>query len=402
MSGIRLVLHWVCVSLLAAGLCAQTASAFDLPDVIGPNQVGHTEYSIFDAARAGRELPLQIWYPADATAWAAEPLFTFSNLIAGVGITSTVAKDDIALPAGGNYPLVVFSHGFGGLNIQSLGLMEHLASHGFVVVSPNHTGNTQGDTSSPNPEADRFPDVAFVIDEMAAANLDALSLFLGHVDATNVGVAGHSYGGMTSLFMASGYDGGAADSRVKAIVPVAPSTSQISDAELQSITIPTTLVVGTKDGLLPSAIRAYSELSSSELILIQVRRANHTHFANVCDIANVLIDNGWDPEFWHLLGAGALVPIYDATCIPPAFPIEEATRLQNLYAAATFRRFLLGETAYSPYLTKAYADTEPNVGFFEWGPGLVPGNVPALPPLAHAMLTAAVLAAGANRLRRKR
>ncbi|MBW2290193.1 MAG: alpha/beta fold hydrolase [Deltaproteobacteria bacterium] len=401
MSGIRLVLHWACVALLAAGLCAPTASAIDLPDVIGPNQVGHTAYSIFDAARSGRELPLHIWYPADATAWTGGT-FTFIELVAGAaGLTSTVAKDDVALPAAGNYPLIVFSHGFGGFNIQSISLMEHLASHGFVVVSPNHTGNTQDDMSSLDPEADRFPDVAFVIDEMAVANLDALSLFLGHVDATNVGVAGHSYGGMTSLFMASGYDGGAADSRVKAIVPVAPSTNQLSDAELQSITIPTTLVVGTKDGLRLSSVRAYSEISSSELILIQVRRANHTHFANVCDIADALINAGLAPEFWYLVGAAALVPIYFDTCVPPAFPIAEATRLQNLYAAATFRRYLLGETAYATYLTKAYADTEPDVSFFEWGPGLLPGTIPAMPRIAYGILVGGLVAASAVYLRRR-
>jgi predicted dienelactone hydrolase len=404
MSGFRLVLHWACVVLLAASLGASTAAAVDIPDVVGPNQVGHTAFSVFDAARAGRELPLQVWYPADATAWAAETVFTFTVLVEGaVGITSTVAKDDIALPAGGNYPLIVFSHGFGGFNIQSLGLMEHLASHGFVVVSPNHTGNTQGaNPPSPDPEADRFPDIAFVIDEMAAENLNAVSIFFGHVDATNVGVAGHSFGGMTAQFMASGYDGGAADARVKAIVPVAPSSGRLSDAELQSITIPTTLVVGTKDGLRPEAIRSYTEQSSSDLILIDVRRANHTHFANVCDIANALITGGLPPELWHLVGAEALIPIYYDTCVPPAFPIAEATRLQNLYAAATFRRYLLGETAYAPYLTKAYADTEPDVHFFEWGPGLIPGEIPALPPLAYAALTSAFLAAGAWRLRRKR
>jgi len=402
MSDTRRTLHWACVALAALGLVVPTASAIDAPDALGPNPVGHTAFSVFDAARANRELPLQIWYPADATAWAAVVDFTFTNLIAGAGITSPVAKDDVALPAGGNYPLIVFSHGYGGLNIQSLSLMEHLASHGFVVVAPSHTGNTQDDNSSPNPEADRFPDVAFVIDEMAALNLNGASPFFGHVDASNVGVAGHSYGGMTAQFMAAGYGGEPADSRVKAIVPVAPSSAALSDAELQSITIPTTLIVGTKDGLRPQAIRSYTEQSSSDLILIDVRGANHTHFANVCDIANVLIDNGWQPEYWYLLGAEALVPIYYDTCVPPAFPIAEATRLQNLYAAATFRRYLLGDTAYATYLTKAFADTEPDVHFFEWGPGLVPGNVPAMPPLANAMLTAALLAAAAWRLERRR
>jgi predicted dienelactone hydrolase len=386
--------------LLALVTVASQASAVDAPDALGPNAVGHTAFSVFDAARANRELPLEIWYPADATAWAAVSEFTFTELFAGLGITSPVAKDDIALPTGVDYPLVVFSHGYGGFNIQSLGLMEHLASHGFVVVAPNHTGNTQGDTSSPNPEADRFPDVAFVIDAMVAENLNGTSLFFGHVDATNVGVAGHSYGGMTAQFMAAGYASEPADSRVKAIVPIAPSSSALSDEDLAGITIPTTLIVGTLDGLLPQSVRSFDLQSSApHLSLVEVVGANHTHFANVCDIGNTLIDNGFTQNLWEAIGAGQLIAIYDATCVPPAFPIAEATRLQNLYAAATFRRYLLGETAYASYLTTTFADTEPDVLFFKRG---FATDVPVLPPLAQGLFTAALAAAGAARLRRRR
>jgi hypothetical protein len=43
----------------------------------------------------------------------------------------------------------------------------------------------------------------------------------------------------------------------------------------------------------------------------------------------------------------------------------------------------------------------PNVSFFEWGPGLILGNVPAMPPLAYGMLTAGLVAASAVRLRRR-
>ena len=90
----------------------------------------------------------------------------------------------------------------------------------------------------------------------------------------------------------------------------------------------------------------------------------HTHFANVCDIGNTLIKAGILQSSWNAIGAGALVAPYNATCKPPAFPIEEATRLQNLYATAFFRRHLLGQTKYDPFLTTAYAvANEPDIDF---------------------------------------
>jgi hypothetical protein len=50
-------------------------------------------------------------------------------------------------------------------------------------------------------------------------------------------------------------------------------------------------------------------------------------------------------------------------------------------------------TGYTAYLSHTYAATEPDVRFSHRG--LIPGEVPALPPLALG-------AAGASRLRRRR
>jgi predicted dienelactone hydrolase len=228
------------------------------PDQLGEMAVSHTQAIIVDTNREDRELPLEIWYPADSEAWGAATEFSFYSLLGTIGMTSTASKEDLPLPEGTVYPLIVFSHGYGGIAIQSVRLMEHLASHGFVVVAPTHTGNSQGDdTPSPNPEADRYPDVSFVIDEMAAANADALSVFFGHVDASNSGVAGHSYGGMTAMFMAAGYGGLPADPRVKAIMPIAASSATLSDSQIAGITIPTLLLVGTLDSLQSETARSF-------------------------------------------------------------------------------------------------------------------------------------------------
>jgi hypothetical protein len=96
---------------------------------------------------------------------------------------------------------------------------------------------------------------------------------------------------------------------------------------------------------------------------VDIIGATHTHFANICDIGNMLIDSGIKEDMWPAMGAGALVAPYNATCTEEAFPIEEATRLTNLYAVAFFRLHLRGDMAYANYLEETYAAKESAVGF---------------------------------------
>ncbi len=380
---------------LSSGTCAPA----DEPGATGPWGVGHRQLVSVDASRTnglrcmggskvgracttdancpsstcsvGRYLPLEVWYPVDAP--DAYGPFTGYSLQNIVTLPSELAHENAAVSAGGARPLIVFSHGSGGIAIQSLRLMERLASHGFVVVAPNHTGNTTSDGTAVPPTTvspaqallDRVPDVTFVITHMESLATTPADPFFGRIDTTNVGVTGHSLGGFTALAVKSGYSGNLPDARVKAIMPVAPSASALTDPELASITVPTLFMTGTLDPLLADEVRAAGLIQSSPFnYRADVIGAIHTHFANICDIAAALIAAGFQPGQWASIGAGALVAPYNDTCIPPAFPIAEATRLQNLYATAFFRRHLLGETVYDPYLTTTYATTnEPDIDF---------------------------------------
>jgi predicted dienelactone hydrolase len=399
MSFARMTQFALILAVVFATIGATSVSALPSPNGAGNYLVGHTEDTIAYPTPATRTLPLHIWYPAEVTSWNAEIDFTFLTLFFTIGITSTAAKDDVDVHSG-QFPLIVFSHGYGGIPIQSFRLMEHLSSHGFVVVAISHTGNIQGDMTSPKPEADRYPDVALTIDEMGVMNANAGSMFFGHVDNQNTGVAGHSYGGMTAEFMAAGYGGSPADPRVKAIMPIAASSSALSDPDLAGITIPTLLLCGTLDGLLSEQIRGFGLISSApNLFRVDVVGATHTHFANVCDIGNALIDAGVLKEDWPGIGAGALVAPYEATCEPPAFDIAEATRIQSLYAAAHFRAYLNREAQYYDYLTTSYAEAnELDVVFF--GSGTLSPPLPGLAALAQGLLSGGMLLVGGLTLRR--
>lgn len=90
----------------------------------------------------GRTLPTQVWYPVDTSVAATAESATYE--FPGIEVPSGAVAG--APPADGEFPLVIYSHGNGGIRYVSSFLTERLASHGFVVMAPDHTGNTALDT----------------------------------------------------------------------------------------------------------------------------------------------------------------------------------------------------------------------------------------------------------------
>ena len=111
--------------------------------------------------------------------------------------------------------------------------LEMLASHGYVIASIEHTGNSDAQYQAgllnlePNPDLNangtilqRSKDVSFVIDSVLDGNLDQATgiEFTKRLDKKNIGVLGFSLGGMTSLATVTGISAQdhPADRRVKA------------------------------------------------------------------------------------------------------------------------------------------------------------------------------------------
>ena len=103
--------------------------------------------SFDDEARGGRKLPVELWYPA-AAAHRGQDLddakrdrFTIApGLPEGAQHALRGAE-----PARGRLPLVLYFHGATGHRRDATELCTHLASHGYLVASPDFTGNTMGD-----------------------------------------------------------------------------------------------------------------------------------------------------------------------------------------------------------------------------------------------------------------
>jgi predicted dienelactone hydrolase len=393
----RSTARFLCVALSAVAILISlpiSASAeYYEPDDYGPRRhLGYRQIVAIDTARGDREIPLDIWYPVDDEDWTGGggqyPLF------AGNGPSSALMKRDKDVSDVPGRSLIVFSHGFGGIALQSIDLMEQLASFGFIVVSPTHTGNEQGTANpSPTPQNDRLPDIKFIIDHMAAKNADVSDDFFGRINTGAVGVAGHSFGGMTAMMTATGFNGVSADPRVKAIMPIAASSSILSDAEISSISIPTLFMVGTLDGLISETARSHGLLSGKpDVFRVDVLRADHEHFANICKIGDWLISVGFAFEDWPSIGAGQLQPIYLEICTPPALPIGIALRIQNLYATSFFLHYLRGTAGYYGFLQEGYAQDH-EAGLVFWGNEGPP--IPALPlPIHYAALALGLALSG--------
>jgi len=374
------------VSLLIAcsgATSTENTAPVDAPDALGPRAVGHSSFTADDAARAGRSLLVEVWYPVDDEDAADAPLAEYL-LLDPLGLPSEVAIEDLPVSSRPEQTLLVFSHGYGGISIQSFGLMEALASHGFIVLSPEHTGNAQSTPAESTDSfdeaaANRVPDVSFLIDTMFGRNRDPQDPFYRRIDESAVGVVGHSFGGMTAVGMAAGWAGAPADPRVMAIAPISavidgglqsddrPSPNAgFTREQLESITVPVMLMGGTEDINVPignNAIAFEQTVNASPVYKVDIIGANHNHFAAICAIANWLIGVGFDPEFWPTLGAEALIEPYETTCGPDVLAIEEANRLQNLYVVSFFKSQLRDERGYEHFLTPAFAETEPGVTF---------------------------------------
>src|SRR5262245_6711723 len=322
----------------------------------GPGRyaVGLSTVRMTDPARADRTLTVDIWYPADGRSEA--PTASIDLIFTRLALPGVLASPAAAR---GSFPLVVFSHGNGGVRFQSWFLLRALASHGFVVAAPDHAGNTALDaiagTSDPIgvAAANRPRDASFVIDQMLGRDGDPDDPLHGRIDERNIAVAGHSFGGFTALATAAGFVDYRPDPRVDAIVPIAPATG-FGDEQLASVDVPTLLMGGTSDTVVPiepGIVRAWDLIPARPEYRVDLEAAGHNSFTNVCDIRDAYVAAGVGQPILGFVEEQA-----EDGCAADLLPIDDAQRVTTLYVVSFLTAELQGNSRYSRYLTTRYAD----------------------------------------------
>jgi predicted dienelactone hydrolase len=302
----------------------------------GPYPIGVTTLALSDPARMNaqgtgpRPVLTEVYYPSTSAAIAGVPRDVVRVL--NVPIVATPAYRDVAI-APGPFPLVLFSHGNLGIRFQSFFFAAHLASHGYVVVTPDHHGNTFVDAlngiSDPQVAVNRPLDLSFLIDQFLAFNGEAGNQFEGAIIPDAIGASGHSFGGFT-VFALAGQGG---DARIRAIVPQAPA-APFSDTFLQGIAIPVLIIGGSIDTTTPfeqDQQRPFDLLPSGAPVvaLAEIANAGHFTFSDFCEVQRSLLS---------FLGG------FDEACEPRHLPWRHAHEIID-YLALNFFDAVLRDDA---------------------------------------------------------
>lgn len=94
------------------------------------------------------------------------------------------------------YPLVVVANGTGITASKYKGFFKHLASWGFVVIGNEDENSRSGESSSKS------------LDYILRLNEDKNSIFYNKIDTDNIGIGGHSQGGVGTINAVNNWDNG--------------------------------------------------------------------------------------------------------------------------------------------------------------------------------------------------
>jgi pimeloyl-ACP methyl ester carboxylesterase len=231
----------------------------NLPAPTGEYFVGTQTYTWTDNSRDEwftddttdvRRIVVQIWYPTNSqpskryhyidkpeqqlgpiSAQLELPVFLIKHM---QNIKTNSILNAPIHPRLDNLPVIIFSHGLGGMKSQNTIQMEELASRGYFVIAPDHSYDANITIFDDNTFADyrsgitylqakngnklelteqdfwdfrlpqlntRTADIQFILDRLTVLNHSEEN-FWGTLKLEKIGLIGHSFGGATSIMTA--------------------------------------------------------------------------------------------------------------------------------------------------------------------------------------------------------
>jgi predicted dienelactone hydrolase len=271
------------------------------PFARGGFPVGVRTLEALDTQRT-RLFPCEIWYPA-AALHAGEDLApatrdAFHAPFRETASAQLAVRNAAAAP--GTYPLILFSHSSGQHRRMATFLCTHLSSHGYVVAALDHSevvapalGRREGESDQQRRArvdawiANRVPDIRFLLNYLLAESHAVVQL-----DASHIGIVGHSFGGWAAL-AATGED-----PRLVAVVALAPGGSSRPKPGIIPVTltfdwdrdVPTLYLAAENDTMTPLAgIRELFDRTPATKQLVVLRRADHMHFMDDVEHSHELV-----------------------------------------------------------------------------------------------------------------
>ncbi len=219
--------------------CQGTYDASFLPPLTGPYAVGVTTLHLVDTSREewfsadpldDRELVAKIWYPTEEidpqhrADYMDETTFRWLKQQSPIPLVSIPTnaytyvrphcyEQAIISRDAAPFPLLLFSHGYDGVDAIYTSFIEDAVSNGYIVVSINHPyiagitvfpdGRVIEIAPVPSQDVEEFfsrslrtviDDVYFVLDEITTIN-DVDDHLSGCFDLSRIGMYGHSFGG---------------------------------------------------------------------------------------------------------------------------------------------------------------------------------------------------------------
>ena len=155
------------------------------------------------------------------------------------------------------HPVITWGNGTGSTPNLYRALLNHLASHGFVVIASNSTNVAQGDP------APMLAGVTWVLEQ----NADPSSVMYQRIDTTHIGATGHSQGGFATTTA-----GG--DARITTIAPLCGAQNQ------RNLHGPAMLFCGGMDTTVPCStiMNAYTGISNQPVMLASYLAADHANW----------------------------------------------------------------------------------------------------------------------------